>query len=180
MSPSDQENSYIHARVLRLNIGFVIAESAGFSRVSPLNIPQRLQVADDLMVEHLIGDIRLTRTSEGVLLQGLLECSRILGCSRCLEEATVSFEMELEELFSVGFSYDTPFFVGEDGIMNLAPLIREETFINTPTQVLCHDGCQGLCRHCGHNLNHGNCDCERDVIDPRWAVLHDFQKRLSE
>jgi len=37
--------------------------------------------------------------------------------------------------------------------------------------VLCRPDCAGLCPECGQNLNEGVCDCARDTIDPRLAVL---------
>lgn len=170
---------YLNARILKLNVGFIIAKSAGFSRTTDLNIQETLQVAPDLFVERLQGSLRLTRTSEGVLLQGELECTRWGECSRCLVETQVSFDLELEELYTVDYRDESAFSIGEDGILDLAPLLREEIIINTPSQLLCRDVCKGLCPNCGQNWNEGDCDCEED-LDPRWAVLAELQKRRPD
>ncbi len=168
-------NKYLSSRVLKLNVGFIIAEGAGFSREVPINIPERVRVAEDVILEKLTGLLRLTRTSEGILVQGEFECTIIGECSRCLTDVVLTYPLEVEEIFEIS-NRDDPFVIGEDGILDLAPLIREESILNMPRQVLCQPDCKGLCPHCGQNLNEGTCDCEGDEIDSRWAALADFLK----
>lgn len=172
---------YVNPRVLKLNVGFIVAEGPGFSRVTDLDIPERLRVADDLDVEQLQGTLRLTRTSEGILLQGVMNCTHFAECNRCLEEVEITFDFDLEELFAIPLhGEDSAFVVGEDGILDLAPLLREEIFLQTPNHILCKADCKGLCIKCGQNLNHGECGCDREEIDPRWASLATLQKRLTD
>ena len=64
-----------------------------------------------------------------------------------------------------------PYSIDDTGVMDLAPLLREEVILAVPMGVLCRSDCAGLCPVCGQNLNEGTCDCEQDDIDPRWAVL---------
>lgn len=172
--------SYLNSRVLKLNVGYIIAEGPGFSRELDLNIPDPIRVSQDLSVEDLSGTIRLTRTSEGILLQGNLEFSVPNECSRCLDEILSTLQLGLEEIFEIrNPTEDDPFVIGENGILDLAPLIREEAFLNTPQQVLCRPNCEGLCPNCGQNWNDGTCDCAVEEIDPRWAGLADLQQQLS-
>lgn len=168
-------NKYLSSRVLKINVGFIIAEGSGFSREFPINIPERVRVAEDVILDKLIGTLRLTRTSEGILVQGQLECTTVAECSRCLTEVALTYPLEVEEIFELS-NRDDPFAIGEDGILDLAPLIREESILNLPHQVLCQPDCRGLCPECGQNLNEGTCDCEVDEIDSRWAALADFLK----
>jgi uncharacterized protein len=174
------EQPYIHSRVLKINVGFFLGESPGFSREFNLDIPQPLKVAEDVTVETLKGIVRLTRTSEGILVQGDLDSSTKEICSRCLTETIVTVPLELEELFNTAPHQGSNFIVTEDNILDLAPLVREEVLISMPYQVYCRPDCAGLCPTCGKNLNHGPCDCEPDVIDPRWAALSDLHQKLSE
>ena len=174
------ENSYISARVLKINIGFLLARSPGFSRTLSLNIPERLYLENDTRIEHLSGDIRLTRTSEGILVQGELNCAMHETCSRCLREMTIVFPLEIEELFSTTSRSNSQFFIDEDNILDLAPLVREESLISIPHQIYCKPDCKGLCPECGQNLNDGQCDCVLDDVDPRWAALADLKQELSE
>jgi uncharacterized protein len=70
--------------------------------------------------------------------------------------------------------------VADDGILDVAPLVRQEVILATPIGVLCRPDCAGLCPTCGRNLNDGPCDCDHDAIDPRLAALKQLKSRLSE
>jgi uncharacterized protein len=172
-------SSYLHERVVRINVGYLLAQSPGYSRDITINIPQRLRL-EDAITESLIGDLRLTRTSEGILVQGALQCSTFETCSRCLTETEITFPILLEELFGTPPHYHTQFIIGEDNILDLAPLLREELLLGIPTQVLCKPDCKGLCPECGSDLNLGPCECDLDKIDPRWTALSELQNRLTK
>lgn len=174
------DNQYIHARVLKFNVGFLIAESAGFSRDVSLDIPKRLRLSEDTSIEHLSGDLRLTRTSQGILVQGRLECTNIGTCCRCLEDTPFTCTLEFEELFALSPQINTPFMVADDNSIDLAPLVREETIITMPTQQYCKPDCKGLCKNCGQNFNEGTCDCVLEDTDPRWAALEALQQQLKD
>jgi len=70
--------------------------------------------------------------------------------------------------------------VGEDGMIDLAPLVRELSLLSVPIKVLCRPDCQGLCQECGANLNLGECGCATDDIDPRFAVLEALLKNEQD
>lgn len=139
-----------------------------------LDLP-RVRLADDVEIDFLRGPLRLSRNSRGVLVQGQLETHLLGECVRCLEDALVPITLELEELFSYPPSPETPYSIDDTGIMDLAPLLREELILATPMGVLCRPDCAGLCLECGQNLNEGLCDCEQDDIDPRFAILRQLR-----
>ncbi len=58
----------------------------------------------------------------------------------------------------------------------LDDIIREELILNMDMVVLCKDECKGLCPKCGHNLNEGECGCDRTETDPRLAKLKQLLK----
>ena len=180
MNQPNNQSHYISARVLKINVGFILAEGPGYSRDVHLDIPERVQVAEDLFVERLSGLLRLTRTSEGVLLQGTINTVRLAQCTRCLEDVAVTLDFEIEELYATKLGTSTQFMIGENAILELAPLLREEIMINTPGQIYCREDCQGLCPTCGKNLNYGPCDCKPEDIDPRWSALMNLQKKLTD
>mgnify|MGYP001044962026 CR=1 FL=1 len=160
---------------LRFNLGFLLESPLGTSRVYELNYP-RIIISDDVTLKPLTGSFQMTRTSEGVYLSGDLHTTIITECVRCLEEALVDLTLALDDLFYYPPSAapEGEYTVGENGFINLAPLVRELTLLATPSQPLCQPGCQGLCQECGKNLNHGECDCEPDTIDPRLQALKDL------
>lgn len=156
---------------LRFNFGFFLEATLGTSRTIELNYPT-IQV-EDLTLSPLAGTFTATRTSEGVYLSGVLNSTLVAECVRCLEEATVPIELKLDDLFYYPphTAPEGEYIIGEDGFIDLAPLVRELTVLETPIQPICRADCQGLCMECGQNLNQGNCSCEAHPIDPRLSAL---------
>jgi uncharacterized protein len=174
-----QHQGYVNRRVLKLNVGFLLSEGVGYQRVIDLDIP-RIQVADDLELDYLQGELRLSRNSRGLLIQGMLETSIVGECARCLTPTLIPVELKLEELFSYPPDPDADYSVDDTGILDLAPLLREEAILAIPMGVLCRPDCAGLCPQCGQNWNEGSCDCEQDDIDPRFSVLRDQLNKGNE
>ncbi len=164
------DNHYVNNRVLKMQVGFLLNEGVGQSRDVEFDIPT-LKVSDDLTLDYLRGTLHLTRNSRGILVQGTLDTSRKGECGRCLTPAFVQLDVPIEELFVYPPRPEAEFNLADDGILDLAPLLREEIILDTPIGILCRPDCAGLCPHCGQNLNEGVCDCERDAIDPRFAAL---------
>lgn len=158
-------------RVLKINVGFLLSDGPGNSQDSRLDIPSAVRVADDLIVNHINGTLRLTRTKEGILVQSRLNAGITAECSRCLDPVEREVALEMEELYMHPAPVASEFFVGQDAILDLAPLLRAEVLIASAGRVLCQDDCKGLCPVCGVNRNHESCDCDTDRIDPRLASL---------
>jgi uncharacterized protein len=162
---------YLSNRVLKTNVGFLLSAGSGNYQDSRLDIPTPVKVADDLIVNSIDGDLRLTRSKEGILVQAHLTIQVDNECSRCLDTVTQDVALTVEELFAYPASPMSEFSVGADANLDLAPLLRAEVLIEMSHRILCRDECKGLCITCGTNLNHGICACGRDDIDPRLAVL---------
>lgn len=161
---------------LRFNFGFFLEAALGTSRTIELNYPT-IQV-EDLTLSPLAGTFIATRTSEGVYLSGTLNSTLVGECVRCLEAATIPIALKLDDLFYYP-PHTTPegdYFIGDDGFIDLAPLVRELTVLETPIQPICRPDCQGLCMECGQNLNEADCDCEPDNVDPRLEALQQLLK----
>lgn len=164
-------------RLLRLNVGFLLSQGAGTTREVVFNYPGTIK-ADDFIISRLDGTIKLTRTPQGVLVQGVLLVQTPVECVRCLTPFDLLYEVGLEELFVTGAYAEasgldekaTPM-ISEGGFIDLTPIVREEGILAVPMQVLCALDCKGLCPTCGQDLNQGTCDCETEQMDPRWAAL---------
>ena len=163
---------------LRFNFGFLLEADFGTIRRIELDYPS-IKLSDDLTLSPLKGVITATRTTEGIYIQGELESAAALECVRCLTETIVSLDFTLDELFYYPPQSAPPGenYVGEDGMIDLAPLVRELSLLSRPIKVLCRPDCLGLCQECGANLNDGDCGCDDEVIDPRLAAL---QQLLNE
>lgn len=157
---------------LRYNFGFMLEAPLGTSRTMEIAYP-KIHVAEDLLLAPLEGTFTATRTSEGVYIGGVFHSQMTVPCVRCLEEAVVPLTIELDELFYYppDSAADGEYTIGENGFLDLGPLVREQTFLALPMQPLCEEECLGLCLECGQNLNEGDCGCQPDDIDPRLAIL---------
>jgi uncharacterized protein len=175
---SAHHQGYVNPRVLILNVGFLLAQGPGYQRVIELDLP-RVRLGDDIELDNLRGELRLSRNSHGVLAQGSLETSAVTECSRCLTPTTIPVELDIEELYSFPPSSHTIYSIDDSGNLDLTPLLREETILATPMNALCQPDCAGLCAQCGQNLNEGPCDCVQDDIDPRLAILRTLNNDLQ-
>jgi uncharacterized protein len=177
---NENHSGYINSRVLKLQVGFLLAEGKATSRETEFDIPSTIRVADDMMLNYLRGTLRLSRTSRGILIQGELKTSLQAECNRCLDTIDIELDLPIEEIFVYPPEPDADYTVADDGILDLAPLVREETILQTPINVLCKPDCAGLCPECGKNLNLGPCDCNVDEIDPRLSALKELKDKLSK
>ncbi len=157
---------------LRLNVGFVVAQSAGFSRDFPFEIP-KINLPPDLHLKDLLGEIRVTRTPQGILLQASLQAATELECVRCLTSFEQPLKMSFTELYAFSQRYmtDSGLLMPETGIIDLTPVLREYAVLEIPISPLCKPDCKGLCPVCGNNLNESTCNHEDDSGDPRLASL---------
>ena len=167
---------YVSNRVLKLNVGFLISGGPGHSHQTEFDVPA-VRVADDLDLSFIKGPLRLSRTKEGILVQGELVVGFEGECSRCLDPLTLTLPIEIEELYSYPASPDIEFAVNDDGNLDLAPLLRDEVMIAASRNLLCREDCKGLCPNCGANLNYETCTCDVDDVDPRLAQLKELLDR---
>ena len=128
------------------------------------------------------GEIRLTRTNQGILVKGTLHVDVEIACSRCLNLFHCPLELNIEEeYFPVidvvsGMPLLLPgepgcFTIDEHHILDLTEAIRQYALVAIPMKPLCREDCAGLCPTCGHNLNQGSCGCPTQSGDPRWSKL---------
>ncbi len=157
---------------LRLNVGFVVAQSAGFSREFPFDLP-KINIPPDLQLSSLTGSIRATRTPQGILLQADFKAQILLECVRCLTDFQQSLEVNFTELYAFSQRYvtDSGLLMPETGIIDLTPVMREYILLEIPISPLCRPDCKGLCPICGNNLNESTCTHEQEPGDPRLASL---------
>jgi len=162
-----------NSRALRVNVGFLLKETAGYSR-EILYEASHLALDDELTVHELSGSVRYTRTPEGLLGQGRIRANVEGECVRCLTTTTLPVTAEVLELWYFPpekAPEDAEWVIEEDANLDLAPLVREGFLLGIPIQVLCREDCKGLCPTCGQDLNTGPCNCAGETIDPRLAPL---------
>ena len=162
-------------RLLRLNVGFLLKEGPGYSREFGFSQDSTF-VIEDVVISQLHGVLRLTRTRQGIVIQGTLRTQISTECMRCLTPFDLPCNIELSELFIYPASPESspapsPYIVDDGGFIDLQPIIREEGILAIPIRALCSPDCEGLCSQCGQKLSEGTCDCTEERIDPRLSPL---------
>lgn len=169
-------NGYVSNRVLKLNVGFILSAGPGYSHETGFDVPA-VRVAEDVDLSYIRGPLRLSRTKEGILVQGKLEIGVAGECYRCLDPIDRNVTIDVEELYTYPPSRAAEFSIGEDAILDLAPLLRAEAIIADSRGALCRPDCKGLCPECGANLNYEENHTHEDEIDPRLAKLKQLLDR---
>ncbi len=143
---------------------------------------------DTDLVAPISGHVQLMRTRSGILVTATLHTRVETVCSRCLEPAFHDLDITVEEEFFPTvevytgaaihwqeYTDDEAVLISEQHILDMTEVVRQDLIISLPMQPLCSPTCQGLCPHCGANLNEGPHICEVEEIDPRWAALAQFK-----
>ncbi|MBN2148631.1 MAG: DUF177 domain-containing protein [Anaerolineales bacterium] len=160
---------------LRLNVGFIVAQTAGFSRDFPLSIPQ-IKLPPDVSLTGLVGTIRITRTPQGLLLQCAITANIATDCVRCLTPFSQPLHTNFTELYAFSKRHvtDSGLILPDDYQIDLTPLVREYLLLEVPIRPLCRPDCKGLCPVCGNNLNESECNHDEEAGDERLSALKDL------
>ena len=145
-------------RPLRLNVGFLVSGPIGTSREFEFDF-ERLRISEDLSLEDFIGLAKISRTPQGLLVQGEFSARTEAQCVRCLMSFSQPLHFDFTELyaFSKKSVTESGLMVPEDAQIDLQPLVREYALLEIPISPLHDPDCKGLCPVCGQDLNERDC-----------------------
>lgn len=156
---------------LRLNVGFLINAGVGYNRHFDFFLPI-MKDEDGLILADVEGTARISRTPQGLLVEGKFTGSTHLECVRCLSDYSQPLKWDFIELYA--FTQDniteSGLLVPEDAHIDLQPLVREFAILEFPIKPLCNQDCKGLCPECGQNLNEKNCGHQPPADSPFSAL----------
>ena len=157
---------------LRLNVGFFIGQSVGYSR-DFLFESNRLVFEPEFILSDFSGAARITRAAQGLLVQAKMGATIPSECVRCLTSFQLPLKIDFTELyaFSPQSVTDSGLLVSDDAHINLTPLVREYMLLEVPISPICQANCKGLCPVCGENLNEVTCEHSDQAIDQRLSML---------
>lgn len=150
----------------------MLHQTVGYNRTFEFD-DLSVQVSDDLDVSDLQGELRFTRTAQGLYATGTMAGATRTECARCLTPYDQRLTIAFDDLFVYPPSkaIDSLLIIPETGLLDLTPLTREYMLLNFPLQPLCRPDCRGLCPECGVNRNETKCDHDSPAHDPRLAGL---------
>jgi uncharacterized protein len=162
----------ISPALLRVNVGFIVNQAIGYSRDFSFEIPE-LSFSDELSVQNLRGNIAVSRTTEGLLIQVKGQAQTGVECVYCLDSFRQILKLDFVEIytFPAHAVEDTELILPDDLQINLSPLIGEYLQLDIPIGPVCKPDCKGLCPICGENLNYSSCNHSDEPVDPRLSVL---------
>ncbi len=164
------------------NVAQLMKSTVGTSLVTDFQEDDELTLDDDLKVVGPIeGHVRMRRTNQGLLVDGWIELTFKLNCTRCLKDFEQLMHVTFEEQFyptvdivtgmpMPAFDEDEIFPLDDHHQLDLTEAVRQNALLALPMVTLCKEDCQGLCSQCGKDLNLGPCDCKPEV-DRRLSVL---------
>ncbi|GAP12867.1 predicted metal-binding, possibly nucleic acid-binding protein [Longilinea arvoryzae] len=151
---------------LRFNVGFLINQPVGTYREIPFEFEQ-LDLWDDLPASEFSGTARVSKTGQGILVEGDFQTVSTVECVRCLTEFKQPIHAQFQELFAFRSDQatDSGLVLPENGNIDLAPLVREYLLLEVPIKPICRPDCRGLCLECGANLNETTCPHQAQVVE---------------
>jgi uncharacterized protein len=130
------------------------------------------------------GFLKVFRTGSEVIIQGVVETTVVLECSRCLKGFDMKINSRIDSVFHPSRSLtrddnyelrsdelDTEFYRGDS--IDLIDFITQEVLLNIPMKPLCQNDCKGLCPKCGADLSVGHCKCGSDKQKGGFSLLID-------
>ena len=137
---------------------------------------------DIRLVGPLTGHARIRHINQGLLVDGWVDVTLALSCTRCLKDIEQPMHVTFAERFYPTVDVvtgiplppsdegDDAFPIDEHHQLDLTEAVRQAVLLAIPMVTLCKEDCAGLCPQCGKDLNLGPCDCEPEV-DERMSVL---------
>lgn len=122
----------------------------------------------------------VSRTTSGWSLRLRLDARLHGPCVRCLEDAGARVAVDAREVEQPGGGEDTdsPYVMGDE--LDLEAWARDALALALPTQILCREGCLGLCSVCGADLNAAAGEHDHpEPVDPRWTALDELRTQLG-
>lgn len=123
-------------------------------------------------------------SNNGKSLAFKADCSGVMStkCARCMKDIDVAINFEVDEFLAQDdgtVSEDSDIILFDGYTVDIDDIVMNSFLMNISGKYLCKEDCKGLCSKCGADLNEGDCGCDHDDIDPRWAALADIMKNNS-
>jgi uncharacterized protein len=149
-----------------------------------------VELDEDLkLIGPLSGHVRMRRVNQGLLINGWVDLTVQLECTRCLRELEQPMHVTFEERYYPtvdmvtgaplpSIDEDEVFPIDEHHQVDLTEPVRQHVLLDIPMVTLCKEDCAGLCSQCGHDLNLGPCECKPEV-DARLSILNKLLENHS-
>jgi uncharacterized protein len=174
---------------MKLRVDDISVESRDLSFAEPeqeLNRALAYGPSYEYQLTHpVIVRIAYYRAGTELFLEGTVAADTRANCARCAEEFATSTSRRFryvlaprvigEDAEAALRQEDLEFTMYDGAEIDLGPMVREQVLLALAERPLCREDCEGLCPHCGANLNQQRCECREDRGDPRFAALRNLK-----
>jgi uncharacterized protein len=157
-------------RPLRVNAVELLRQPGAVRTVDVVVPADPLDADHDRLAGDIAVDLRLEALNDGISVTGTVSAPWRTVCRYCLTDVSGTAVVEVDELFQA-VPLESDAFVIEDGLLDLAPVVRETVLLELDRERQCRADCAGLCTVCGVDRNITTCSCDTTVRDDRWAAL---------
>lgn len=113
----------------------------------------------------------VTKVNEDYVVEADVNAVLNLNCDLCLSAFETQLDFKLNEVYSSSPDLEKEFWELSDKTIDLKPAVEAAIILNIPMRNVCSEDCKGLCPKCGHNLNKGDCGCDRGYVNPQFEKL---------
>lgn len=163
------------------NVAQLMKSAVGTSFVTDFQEDEATLDNDLKVIGPINGHARMRRTNQGLLVDGWVDLTLELTCTRCLNNFEQLLHVNFSEQFYPtvdvltgvplpAFDEEEIFPIDDHHLLDLTEAVRQTTLTALPLVTICREDCKGLCSQCGHDLNLGPCDCKPE-IDYRLSGL---------
>jgi uncharacterized protein len=130
--------------------------------------------------------LNVAREYDHIRVNGRVETSIHLDCSRCLGEYQVNIDSPFTIFYmrDEGMHQDEDVELAEEDLISatyegdeidFTTEITEQVILAIPFKPLCREDCKGLCSNCGAELNISNCSCNQDNMNLKFNALRNLK-----
>ncbi|MEO9027816.1 MAG: DUF177 domain-containing protein [Ktedonobacteraceae bacterium] len=163
------------------NVAQLMKSDVGTSFVTDFQEDEPTLDNDLKVVSPIAGHVRMRRTNQGLLVDGWVDLTLKLACTRCLKDFEQPMHVKFTEQFYPTIDVITGmpipssdeediFPIDDHHLLDLTEAIRQNTLTALPMVTLCQNDCKGLCSQCGQDFNLGACECKPE-LDSRMSIL---------
>ncbi len=134
---------------------------------------------DTVVIKHNGEDINcnvnvlgnVSKVNGNYVVDAKLHVVLNLNCDLCLSAFETRLDFHINEVYSQTPDSEKEFWELSDKTIDLKPAVIAAIVMNIPMKNVCSQDCKGLCPICGHNLNEGDCGCDRGYVNPQFEKL---------
>ena len=157
---------------------------SGFPALNELLTQESVEISGSIK-----GVARVVRVGRIVEVDGNLSAQLVSSCGRCLSPVQVPLSVTFSLSYTenndkpdTGHAEEVELTEDDLGLIpyggqeiDLRSDLDQELIMALPQQLVCDEGCKGLCPACGENLNLVQCRCEPPVFHPGLAALKNLK-----